>query len=300
MARARMEWMDTLRGAAVVAVMVLHVQLTTSAVTGDPLTPLARLDVRLADVRMPLLMLLSGVLLSRSLAKGLRSHVEGKVRAILWPYAVWMVIDLTHVFVDAAVAGRPVPWEMAGEALHDPPGYLWFLGWLFAFHLLAATLPERARTVAAFGGLAVAHVVVGAGPDLERFLWLFPYFLLGDVLARSLPDLVPPGTGAAANRLSVPALAAVGRSSLVYYVSHMPIAVYGVPLLWSLGVRSPWLVAGLTLAAALGLARALARVQSAPRWRWLFAWPRRQPRRNVMEPTVGKGHFPVLRDALSH
>jgi uncharacterized membrane protein YcfT len=304
MAAQRMEWMDTLRGAAVVAVVVLHVQLTTSAISGDPLLPLARLDEQLAAVRMPLLMLLSGALLPRSLAKGLRSHVEGKVRAILWPYAVWMLVDLTHVFADAAVVGRPVPWEMAGDALHDPPGYLWFLAWLFAFHVLAAAVPERARAVVAFGGLALAHVVVGAGPDLERFLWLFPYFVLGDVLARSLPAVVPPGTGAAANRLGIPALAAVGRSSIVYYVSHMPVVVYAVPLLWAAGLRVPGLVAVIALVAALALGRALAVVQHAPRWRWLFAWPRAETgsgrSRSVTEPTVGKQHYPVLRDVLSH
>lgn len=297
MARERMEWMDTLRGAAVVAVIVLHVQLTTSSVTGDPLTPLARIDERLADVRMPLLMLLSGVLLSRSLAKGLVGHIEGKVRAILWPYAVWMVVDLTHLFVDAAVGGRPVPWHLAGEALHDPPGYLWFLGWLFAFHLLAALLPESARTGAALTGFALAHLTGGLGPDAERFLWLFPWFLLGDVLARTLPAIVPPGANRAANRLSVPALSAVGRSSLVYYVSHLPVVVYAVPLLWSVvGLRVPWLVGALSLVGALLVARALATAQRRPGWRWLFAWPRR----NVMEPTVGNGRFPVLRDALSH
>lgn len=300
MARERMEWMDTLRGGAVVAVLVLHVQLITSAVSGDPLLPLARIDERLADVRMPLLMLLSGVLLPRSLAKGLRTHVVGKVRAILWPYAVWMVVDLTHVFADAAVTGRAVPWEMAGEAVHDPPGYLWFLAWLFAFHVLAAPLPERVRTVAAFSGLALSHLVVGTGPDLGRFLWLFPFFLLGDVLARSLPTLAPAGAGAAANRLSIAPLAAVGRSSIVYYVSHMPVAVYAVPLLWACGLRSPWLVAALALAAALGVGRMLAAVQHAPGWRWLFAWPRRPSVVDVMEHTGGNGRLAVLRDAMSH
>ncbi len=296
MARARMEWMDSLRGAAVIAVVLLHVQLTTTAVTGDPLAPLAWVDDQLAAIRMPLLMLLSGALLARSLAKGMRSHVEGKVRAILWPYAVWMLIDLTHVLVDAARAGRPVPWQMVGEAFYDPPGYLWFLGWLFAFHLLAGALGERGRTTAAFAGLGLAQLVAGAGPDLERFLWLFPWFLLGDVLARHLPRVVPPKAGPALDRLRVPPLAAVGRSSLVYYVSHMPVVVYAVPLLWATGVRSPWLVLVLTLAAALAAGRALTTVQHAPGWRWLFRWPRP----GVTEPTAGNTHFPVLRDVLSH
>lgn len=304
MAGQRMEWIDTLRGAAVVAVVVLHVELTTSAVTGDPLAPLAWIDAHLAAVRMPLLMLLSGALLSRSLAKGLRQHVGGKVRAILWPYAVWMAVDLTHVFVDAAAAGRPVPWHMAGEALYDPPGYLWFLAWLFAFHLLAGVLPARIRNVAALGGLVLAQAAGGVAPDLARFLWLFPFFLLGDVLARALPGALPSGAGAAANRFSVPCLAAVGRSSVVYYVSHMPVVVYAVPLLWSgIGLQAPWVVAVLTVTAALAVGRELARVQYAPGWRWLFAWSHRSRRvrqRDVTEPTGGNTHFPVLRDALSH
>lgn len=296
-----MDWMDTLRGAAVLAVVVLHVQLTTSAVTGDPLLPLARLDEQLAGVRMPLLMLLSGVLLPRSLAKGLRRHLGGKVRAILWPYAVWTVLDLGHLFADAVIAGRPVPWRLVGEAIYDPTGYLWFLAWLFVFHLAAGLLTERARTIAAVGGLVLAHVVHPASPELARLVWLLPWFLAGDALARTVPTALPPGVSAAANRLGIAPLAAVGRSSIVYYVSHLPVVVYAVPLLWSgLGVHAPWLVCVLALGASLAISATLARVQRAPYWRWLFAWPERAARRSVMEPTVGKGRFPVLRDALSH
>ncbi|TCJ28919.1 acyltransferase family protein [Nocardioides jejuensis] len=297
MARARMDWMDTLRGGAVVAVVVLHAQLTTTLVTGAALAPLVWVNDQLEQVRMPLLMLLSGVLLSRSLAKGLGRHLSGKVRAILWPYAVWMTIDLTHVLLDAAAAGRPVPWHLVGQAFHDPQGYLWFLAWLFAFHLMAGAIPAPARTIAMPAGFVVAHVVSGLGPDAERFVWLFPYFLLGDVLARTLPGRVPAVVARAADRVQVPALAAIGRSSLVYYVCHMPVLVYAVPLLWSgLEIRMPWLVWLLAGGLAMAVGRGLSSVQHRPRWRLLFGWPRR----DVTQPTVGNTPFPVLRDVVSH
>ncbi|MDO7866941.1 acyltransferase family protein [Nocardioides jiangxiensis] len=297
MSRARMDWMDTLRGGAVVAVIGLHAQLTTTLVTGAALRPLVWVNEHLEPVRMPLLMLLSGVLLSRSLAKGLHRHVAGKVRAILWPYAVWMAVDLAHVLLDAASAGRPVPWHLVGQAFHDPQGYLWFLGWLFAFHLLAGPLPAPVRTALMVGGFVLAHGVSGLDPDAARFVWLFPFFLLGDVLGRALPGRVPPAVAVAARRVHVPALASVGRSSIVYYVCHMPVVVYAVPLLWAgLEVRMPWLVWVLTVGLALAAGRALAAVQHAPRWRLLFAWPRA----NVTQPTVGNTTFPVFRDAMSH
>jgi uncharacterized membrane protein YcfT len=272
-----MDWMDTLRGGAVVAVVVLHSQLTTSAVTGASLEPLRSANEVLALVRMPLLMVLSGVLLSRSLAKGLRRHYVGKVRAILWPYAVWITFDLTHVMVDCALAGRPLPWHMLAEVFYDPPGYLWFLAYLFVFHVLAGLMTPGVRSLAVpvVLVLAAANLFAGVGEGgTERFLWLFPCFLFGDLLARLLPGRVPASLAAGANRISLRPLATVGRASIVYYVVHMLVVVYAVPLLWhGLGVRNGWLVWATTLAAALGAGYALSRVQHRKGWRWLFAWP---------------------------
>lgn len=296
MARTRMDWMDTLRGGAVVAVIVLHAQLTTSAVSGADLEPLRSLNEQLAVVRMPLLMLLSGVLVSRSLAKGLGRHLDGKVRAILWPYAVWMTFDLTHVMVDSALLGKELPWHMVGEAFYDPPGYLWFLAYLFCFHLIVGFMPPMARVGAIPVCLGLA-AFAGADGGTQRFLALLPFFLLGDLLARWLPGRVAPGVAAVANRMQWAPLASVGRASVVYYVCHMLVIVYAVPLLWhGVGLHMPWLVWALAVTGALAAGKALATVQKKPGWRWLFAWPRR----DVMQPTAGNTRFPVLRDASSH
>jgi peptidoglycan/LPS O-acetylase OafA/YrhL len=222
-------------------------------------------------------MALSGVLLSRSLAKGRRRHYVGKVRGILWPYAVWMTFDIIHVMVDSAVAGEPLPWHIVGQAFYNPAGYIWFLGYLFAFHAVAGVMPAPLRTLAVPAAFALNHVVVTydlAGTDVDRVLWLLPYFLLGDLVARALAGRVPAALGVAANRLSVRPLAAVGRASIVYYVVHMLVIVYAVPLLWhGLGIHHAWLVWAIAVALSLAAGHALARVQHRPGWRWLFAWP---------------------------
>ena len=64
--------------------------------------------------------------------------------------------------------------------LHDPRTYLWFLAYLFCFHVLALPLPPTARTLAVPVVLVAGHVTEG---DLSKFLWLFGWFLVGDVLA---------------------------------------------------------------------------------------------------------------------
>ncbi len=277
MARARMDWMDSLRGAAVVAVIIMHARLVTYASSGEDLTFVHEVDRLLVPVRMPLLMALSGVLLARSLAKGRRRHYLGKVRGILWPYAVWMTLDIAHVMVDAAVAMRPLPWHIVGQAFWNPAGYIWFLGYLFLFHALAGVMPATVRSIAVPVMFVVHHYVAAqpwSGADLDRVLWLMPYFLLGDLLARALRGRVPRSVAESANRLSIPPLAAVGRASIVYYVVHMLVLVYAVPVLWhGLGMHSTPVVFALATALALGAGRALSRVQHRPGWRWLFAWP---------------------------
>ncbi|WP_147384950.1 acyltransferase family protein [Nocardioides cavernaquae] len=275
---ARMDWMDTLRGGAVVGVVIMHAELSAVSATGHDLPLVHAFNHLLGDYRMPVLVLLSGVLVPRSVAKGFRSHLRGKVHHILWPYAVWVTFDLVHVFVDCLVLGKGLPWHLAAQVFYDPHTYLWFLAYLFCFHLLAGVLSLAGPLAPALAMPAVfwAHTQVDHS-SAEKFLWLFGWFLVGDVLARLLTGRVPAPVVRVSRHLRVPALAAVGRSSLVYYASHMLVIVYAVPLLHAAGVTHPGVLWASAVAVALIVGRALAGVQHRPGWRWLFSWPRRQP-----------------------
>lgn len=266
--RVRHQWMDGLRGLAVVAVVLFHAELA-----GGPLPWLSELNLALEPYRMPLLMVLSGLLLERSLAKGARRHVDGKVRLILWPYLVWATLDMVNVVAHRLAAGEPVESIPVGWLVHNPSSYLWFLSYLFCFHLLATPLPDWARTP-----LGPVLLVLASGvPEthtLHRFVDLAGWFLVGDGLARVVGPRVPQAVVHLAARPRWGVLAAIGRQSIVYYACHLLVMVYAVQLTRDLGVTDPPLVVGVAVVVPLGVGALLVHLR---RHRWagiLFAWPR--------------------------
>ncbi|GAB3770504.1 acyltransferase family protein [Nocardioides pacificus] len=261
---ARQSWMDGIRGACVLAVVLLHAELVVAGVADRPVpTPLTILNTELEPCRMPLLVLLSGLLLPRSLAKGARHHVEGKLRALAWPYAVWAALDGLHLTVHVLRSGGGVPWDFLGRLAYDPPTYLWFLAYLFVFHLLATPLPATVRTLAG-PCLVLAADLLEPGllsdPELHRFVSLLGWFLVGDLLARLVGPRVPVELASAVGRVRWGVLASVGRSSVVYYACHLLVSLLVVELLVACGVRAPLpLLAaaiGCPLLAGAGLVRA--------------------------------------------
>ncbi|MDX2376580.1 acyltransferase [Microbacterium sp. LRZ72] len=265
----RFHWMDQARGAAIVLVVIHHAM--TWLDDFSLAVPLALLvfDDLVSPFRMPLLMFLSGMLVTRSLAKPTRAYFAGKLRGIAWPYMVWSVIFL-------ALTGT-LTLSLLPNVLLYPPTYLWFLWFLFAYYALAWVL-ARLR-IPPLPVAAAALVAAGLLPDayrLSRFAFLLAFFLLGwwwerggvgsrgSVKARLLVavtglamGVVVSGAtvGGAATRyepayawgaigavvaiaivlphLRMPAAARaieyVGRNSLVYYVTHYTI-------IWALDV----------------------------------------------------------------
>ncbi|GAA1533613.1 hypothetical protein GCM10009788_40710 [Nocardioides humi] len=259
--------MDGLRGVTVVAVVLLHAELTAG-----PLPWLAAVNQALEPYRMPLLMTLSGMLLARSLSRGARRHLTGKVRAILWPYAVWTLLDVAHLAADALAAGEPLPPGLLRRLVYDPTSYLWFLAFLFCYHVLATPLPGRLRTAA-----GPALVLLGGAlepTDLSRFVTLAGWFLVGDLVARVVGPRVPPTMAGRIARVRWGVLASVGRQSIVYYACHLIVMVYAVRLAREAGVTDPRATVAVAVVVPLATGALLVRLR---RHRWvdaLFVWPR--------------------------
>ncbi|GAA1810536.1 acyltransferase [Nesterenkonia flava] len=121
-----MQWMDLLRGLAVILVVILHVN-THGGASVQWWTDANR---HLTPFRMPLLMFLSGMLLQRSLAKPLPIYAWGKIAAIGWPLVVWLL--LYGVFVRTGIS-----WPQ-GTQYWITGDYLWFLMALLACYLIAS------------------------------------------------------------------------------------------------------------------------------------------------------------------
>lgn len=320
-ASGRMQWMDLLRGVAILLVLVWHAP-AVPALYGYviPGWVLAANDA-LLPFRMPTLMLLSGLLLPRSLSKPLPTYVLGKLRLLAWPYVLWAAL---HMVVYEAVAPmwHPRAWIATG--------YLWFLFFLMCYYA-AAPLLRWSRIPAAVLPVALFAASVPAPEGIAtKLLYFAGFFFTGSLVGRH-PGLleaavrrrwVVQGCAAlavAGGALSVVVdtryqgqyavlglagivvavaaaqrvqgrrwagpLCAVGRHSVVFYVSHFPVMIAVVTAGTALGVRSLGVTAAVGLGAALVVGAAFARWRRHPGVGWLFEAPR--PRRRAPSVTVG-------------
>jgi uncharacterized membrane protein YcfT len=168
--KARQGWMDALRGAAILLIMSLHASVIITMFGREPWAPTVQFNDLFAPYRMPLLMLLSGLLVEPSLKKGPLLYFEGKLRNIVYPYILWsafygFTISTDFVWYDyKSWIGR---------------SYLWFLLFLMVFYCAAFLLQW-------FNGLVIAVVCLTLSllmPDetkyQERLFYLMGTFFLG-------------------------------------------------------------------------------------------------------------------------
>lgn len=127
----RIGWIDALRGFAMIVVVFSHA-LGVAWRLADPGVPGIVGDISLffLPFRMPTLMVLSGWMLSRSLARGAVRYADGKVRSLVWPYLVWILV---YWVVSSDEAWRsPTGWLAAS--------WLWFIFYLAIYYAVAPLL----------------------------------------------------------------------------------------------------------------------------------------------------------------
>jgi peptidoglycan/LPS O-acetylase OafA/YrhL len=294
----RMTWMDTLRGTAVFLVIFTHA--VTLSPVGAP-RPLEVFVLAIAPFRVPALMVLSGMLLPRSLAKPWSVYLRGKVSRILWPYLVWSGVTLV-----VTSFGTPGPNPLV-ELFVNPKSAMWYVGYLFVFYVVALFFRPAGRSwlllVAALG-LVLSRPSDLAAPLLDadttvpqRWFFTFFCFLAGDFLVRHrqrwLPALTRVPVAVACAVVALPALllsasgwsvryeplylvstlagivatiplfrsagatapgrfvATIGRSSIVFYVTHWPVQLVAYHAAVGIGIANGLVITAWNLAAAL-------------------------------------------------
>lgn len=182
----RLQWMDLLRGLAIVLVVVNHAARVVESRGLDAPDVVDRVNAVLSPVRIPTLVFLSGLLLAPSMAKGVRRYLDGKARGVLYPFLVWSVVYLV-VLTRPWSYGDPYDPLALLEIVVTAPSPLWFLGFLALYYVMALAV----RRVPAPLVVAATLLVSAACPDdsrVQRFFFLFGFFLLGDLVTRH-PDV---------------------------------------------------------------------------------------------------------------
>lgn len=239
--KVRIGWMDTLRGMAIVLVIFDHA-LYHATLSSDSVPEwIATLSLIFNPLRMPLMVFLSGMLLSPSLRKGAPDYLAGKTRNILYPYVLWSAIYVSLWVVAAPFSGTPHSWSELLMIPYAPQGHMWFLHNLFLFYLIMLAFRRVSRLVMAALALAASGLV-----DfwyLDRFLFLLGFFALGDyavqreeLISRLLSNRAVVAAMTVLT-LGMPVTVLLLETDLRYRIPSIPLAVGGIGVMILLAGR---------------------------------------------------------------
>ncbi|WP_297751555.1 acyltransferase family protein [uncultured Tessaracoccus sp.] len=234
--QSRIYWMDRVRGSAILLMLLLHATMipVLYAGGGEPNRWLMRFNTVVSPLRMPVLMFLSGMLLSRSLRKSLTRFYSGKFRVLLWAYCVWALIFL-------AVAGRLS--EFVKPWLWMQTIYLWYLSFLLLYYLLAPLVVKIPLWISIPVLVSANLFFVGTERGfLQKIFFYWIFFLLGDwCMRRGVGQVVEMrwvrislAVGALA-MLYVQGAALVGDTLIIRVIWNLVLAVVvvGAVISWS-------------------------------------------------------------------
>lgn len=100
--------LDAIRGTAVMLVVLYHAIIALDLIGTKAPMWLVLFNDAVSPFRIPTLVLLSGLLLPRSLRKPAGEYVRGKIRGLAWPYLVWTVIVAAFLLLGSHLAGKGV------------------------------------------------------------------------------------------------------------------------------------------------------------------------------------------------
>ncbi|MGQ4544348.1 acyltransferase family protein [Dermabacteraceae bacterium P13088] len=129
----RYEWMDALRGFAILLVIIFHAPIP-HGFSVDGAAFIDKFNSFFLPFRMPVLMLLSGILLPKSLNKPVTRYLSGKASGILWPLFLWLSF---WIVVVSPVVGTADIGELFNPVSWVSKYYLWYLGQLFLLYVTA-------------------------------------------------------------------------------------------------------------------------------------------------------------------
>lgn len=196
----RINWIDNLRGLSILAVIFLHCTIAVNNNAGHFTFISAIVNEMLAPVRLGLMFFVSGLFVEAGLNKGRKLFVKNKVKSILYPFVVWVIIYAGLKIAFSSMSNTPQsPANILLMHLTGGGDITWFLHSLFLFFifiLIARHLPFYlvffACMITSWSLPAIPADSLFSSFDnnhINKSLYLFVFFYLGDLLVRMKADI---------------------------------------------------------------------------------------------------------------
>lgn len=185
--KQRYSWMDALRGAAIILVIHFHVLGAVGSrylSPSDVFTNLTNLTNLVAPLRMPVLIFLSGLLVSKSILKGGKQYFSGKIKNIAYPFFIWTVILYALLIIKEQYLGEKLEVTFLQALTISPLNHLWFLSFLFIYYIATYYL-RNIKPLLVFLASTILYFIFYNHID-NRFFSLFSFFILGFFIGQNL------------------------------------------------------------------------------------------------------------------
>jgi fucose 4-O-acetylase-like acetyltransferase len=189
--KSRLQWVDYLKGIAIMLVVYRHVLIGIER-TGLYIPPaLTKANMIFYSFRMPLFFILSGIFISSSLAKRtIRQFVYIKFENLLYPYLIWSFLQVTIQIVLANYTNSSRGLIDYAYILYQPRNLdqFWYLPALFnttVIYLLVKTKLKPAVWVQFLIGLFLYFLspYVQKISMLSDWMEFYLFFALGDAIS---------------------------------------------------------------------------------------------------------------------
>jgi fucose 4-O-acetylase-like acetyltransferase len=189
----RIEWMDTSRGIAIILVVYGHVLVGLhDGGFFSAANPLWLSYYTIYTFHMPFFFLLAGLNVRRSINKGRKAFLWGKVWTIAYPYFLWSAIqgwvqlEATRL-APSSVNHAASPLSMEGLFLH-PGSQFWFLYALFICHAVAF-LAGRSKSILVLAG--ICSIILSSFSHGGSISHALPFYILGIMLSSYVERWTP-------------------------------------------------------------------------------------------------------------
>lgn len=225
----RIGWIDTARGLGIVLVVIGHVE------RGLVDAGLAQgrgwlvFDTLLYSFHMALFMVLAGLHVPRSRARGRIPFLTAKLRTVYYPYLLWSLVQGVLLVVFASAANNGAQWIDVWQIPWRPMWHFWFLAALMLYMLLVAATKGHptALCAVALAALAACLTMEVGGSLLYRILFYLPFFIGGVLLSKPIIAFRPARPLLAALALAIGWAAAL--LLLPWTIPHAYMALAAIP-----------------------------------------------------------------------